>query len=88
MTKMVNDQTTAVVFDFSLGAAMATRYLTTEELAKRLRTSPATVAYWRTCRTGPAGVRIGKRVLYDEQDVAEWVAEQRRQQGDPACSTG
>jgi hypothetical protein len=35
---------------------MAVRLLTTEEVAERFRTSPATVRYWRHIGSGPAGV--------------------------------
>jgi hypothetical protein len=42
---------------------MTIRLLTTEEVAERFRTSPATVRYWRHIGMGPAGVRVGRRVL-------------------------
>jgi DNA-binding transcriptional MerR regulator len=41
-----------------------TDYLTTAEVAKRYRTDPSTVRYWRMKGYGPKGVRCGKRVLY------------------------
>lgn len=49
------------------------RFLTTFELADLLRTSPSTVRYWRTTGYGPAGRRIGRRVLYDREDVESWL---------------
>ncbi len=51
---------------------MIVRLLTTEEVAARFRTSPATVRYWRHVGIGPAGVRVGRRVLYDEAEVIRW----------------
>ena len=51
---------------------MTIRLLTTEEVAVRFRTSPATVRYWRHVGIGPAGVRVGRRVLYDEAEVIRW----------------
>ena len=51
---------------------MSVRLLTTEEVAARFRTSPATVRYWRHVGIGPAGVRIGRRVLYAEFEVDRW----------------
>jgi DNA-binding transcriptional MerR regulator len=51
---------------------MTVRLLTTEEVAVRFRTSPATVRYWRHLGIGPAGVRVGGRVLYDEAEVIRW----------------
>jgi DNA-binding transcriptional MerR regulator len=48
------------------------QYLTTEEVAELFRVPVHTVHYWRTCKTGPRGVRIGKRVLYSVHDIDEW----------------
>ena len=55
----------------------AHRYLTTEEVAERFRTSPGTVRYWRHVRKGPASFRVGARVLYDVALVEAWEAEQQ-----------
>ncbi|SDY50791.1 Helix-turn-helix domain-containing protein [Modestobacter sp. DSM 44400] len=51
---------------------MPIRPLTTEEVAARFRTSPATVRYWRHIGIGPDGVRVGRRVLYDESECDRW----------------
>lgn len=40
-------------------------WLTTKDLAERMRTVPGTVRYWRFAGVGPHGVKIGRRVLYD-----------------------
>jgi excisionase family DNA binding protein len=48
-------------------------YMTTAEVAAALRTSPETVRYWRRIGRGPAGVRVGRRVLYARADVELWV---------------
>ncbi len=48
--------------------------LTTADLADMLRTSPATVRYWRHTGYGPPGTKVGRRVLYDRQDVEAWLA--------------
>ncbi len=48
--------------------------LTTADLADMLRTSPATVRYWRHTGYGPLGTKVGRRVLYDRQDVEAWLA--------------
>jgi DNA-binding transcriptional MerR regulator len=55
------------------------KYLTTEELAERFRTSPSTCRYWRMQRYGPQGVRVGRRTLYDLAEVERWEAEQLAQ---------
>jgi DNA-binding transcriptional MerR regulator len=51
---------------------MTAHLLTTEEVAERFRTSPSTVRYWRQLRIGPNGVRVGRRVLYDETECDRW----------------
>ena len=54
-----------------------TRFMTTEEVATELRTSPETVRYWRHQGTGPRAVKIGRRVLYALDDVEAWIAARR-----------
>ena len=51
---------------------MNVRLLTTAEVAERFRTSPSTVRYWRHLGIGPAGIRAGRRVLYDEVECDRW----------------
>ncbi|SSC22013.1 Winged helix-like DNA-binding domain superfamilydomain-containing protein [Klenkia terrae] len=51
---------------------MTSRLLTTEDVAARFRTSPATVRYWRHAGIGPAGVKVGRRVLYEEVECDRW----------------
>jgi hypothetical protein len=62
----------------ALGKAVAAQriWLTTEDIAKRFRTSPWTVRYWRHMKSGPLGVSIGRRTLYDLTEVERWEAEQ------------
>lgn len=62
------------------------RYLTTEEVAERFRTSPGTVRYWRHVRKGPASFRVGARVLYAVALVEAWEAEQQAAQYAAAAS--
>jgi DNA-binding transcriptional MerR regulator len=58
------------------------KLLTTEEVAERYRTSASTVRYWRAIGYGPKGRRVGRRVLYDEQDVLAFWASLRPASGD------
>lgn len=51
------------------------RYLTTEEVADIARTAPSTVRYWRHLGKGPRAVKKGRRVLYPESAVEQWMAE-------------
>jgi len=53
------------------------KYLITEEVAAVLRTSPSTVRYWRATGVGPRATKVGKRVLYEESDLNEWIASQQ-----------
>lgn len=54
-------------------------YLTTEELAAKLRTTPETVRYWRHMKKGPQSFKVGRRVLYAAADVETFIAEARRE---------
>lgn len=58
------------------------KLLTTEEVAQRYRTSASTVRYWRAIGYGPKGRRVGRRVLYDEQDVQAFWASLRSASGE------
>ncbi|WP_290715652.1 helix-turn-helix transcriptional regulator [Gordonia sp. UBA7599] len=51
--------------------------MTTAEVAELLRTSPETVRYWRHIGSGPRSFKVGRRVLYDSNDVTTWLAEQK-----------
>ena len=68
-----------------MGAGMADPYLNTAEVAELVRTVPATVRYWRHVGKGPRGVKIGRRVLYRESDVREWIERQYDRDGQPAA---
>ena len=52
------------------------KYLTTEEVARRYRTAPSTIRYWRHINYIPGGVKRGRRVLYDPDVLDQWDAEQ------------
>ncbi|MFF4846661.1 helix-turn-helix domain-containing protein [Streptomyces sp. NPDC001194] len=47
-------------------------YLTTAEVAERYRTAESTVRYWRHVGYGPRGVKVGRRVLYSESELARF----------------
>ncbi len=48
---------------------MGSKYLTTEEVAERYRTSPETVRFWRHAGKGPKSLKVGRRVLYALDDL-------------------
>jgi excisionase family DNA binding protein len=57
-----------------------TALLTLTEAAAVLRTPVATLRYWRHLGIGPAGFRLGRRVLYRRDDLDRWVEAQRTAQ--------
>ncbi|PZG54326.1 DNA-binding protein [Spongiactinospora gelatinilytica] len=56
------------------------KYLTTAELAERLRTSPETLRYWRHIGRGPRSWKPGRQVLYALEDVEAWEHRERERQ--------
>jgi len=58
------------------------RNLTTNEVAERYRTVPATVRYWRWAGREPGtfGRKVGRRVLYAEDRLDRWDREQTAEQ--------
>lgn len=56
---------------------MEPKYLTTEEVATRYRTSPSTVRYWRMTGYLAVGTQFGRRTLYDPADLDEWDRQRR-----------
>ena len=54
--------------------------MTLAEAAAHLRTPVATLRYWRHLGTGPAGFRLGRRVVYRRADLDRRVCEQQERQ--------
>lgn len=52
-------------------------YLTTPEVAAKVRRPSETVRYWRHIGVGPRSFKVGRGVLYAREDVERWIAEQR-----------
>jgi hypothetical protein len=48
---------------------MTGHFMTTSDLAERLKTPQSTVRYWRYTGYGPPGLKVGRRVLYRVTDV-------------------
>lgn len=57
-----------------------TALLTTAEFAELARTPAETVRYWRHIGYGPAGFKLGRRVLYDAAEVDAWIQSVRQAQ--------
>ncbi len=47
--------------------------LTTRQAARWLGLAAGTLCNWRSCGQGPAFVRLGRVVRYDEADLAQFV---------------
>lgn len=59
-------------------------YATVEEVAERYRTTPSTVYGWIHKGTAPPSIRVGKRRLFDVDELASWEANLRdSSQSDP-----
>ena len=58
---------------------MATRFLTTAEVAELVRAPAETVRYWRHVGKGPRSFKVpgGRRVLYAVEDVEAWLESAR-----------
>jgi predicted DNA-binding transcriptional regulator AlpA len=56
------------------------KYLTTPEVAELCRAAPETVRYWRHIGYGPRSFKVGRRVLYDAEDVRTWLASLKAEQ--------
>lgn len=53
--------------------------LDTEQAAPFAGVSAGTLENWRTQGTGPRFLKVGRRVLYDPDDIADWRASRRFQ---------
>lgn len=54
------------------------RLLTLVEAAEQLRRPVNTLRHWRYAGIGPASFRMGRRVMYREEDLLAWVDAQRQ----------
>jgi predicted DNA-binding transcriptional regulator AlpA len=63
-----------------------TKYLTTEEVATVCRTSTETVRYWRHVNKGPKSFKLGRRVLYAEDELLAWIEERKGSAAVPRVS--
>lgn len=50
------------------------RYLSPEALARALDVTPRTLLRWHSDRAGPPRTTVGRRPLYSEDRLGEWLA--------------
>lgn len=53
-------------------------YLTTAEVGELIRRPAETLRYWRWRGEGPPSFKIGRRVLYDRDELKAWIDAQKR----------
>lgn len=53
-------------------------YLNTNQTAELLLISPRTLEGWRLTGEGPAYTKAGRRVLYNQENVLDWLEERYR----------
>ena len=58
-------------------AGLEEKLWTAAELAERWHMSAWTLRNWRHQRRGPRAIRIGRRALYPQSEVARWEANRR-----------
>ncbi|MBF0179957.1 MAG: helix-turn-helix domain-containing protein [Magnetococcales bacterium] len=57
---------------------MTTQHLNQIQLARRWNISHRTLERWRSLNEGPPFLKIGGRVVYRQDDIEHYEAEQRR----------
>lgn len=57
---------------------MAESLLMIEEVSERTRVPLSTLRYYRHRGEGPRSFKIGRRVMYRQEDVDAWIGEQMR----------
>ncbi|WP_433504879.1 helix-turn-helix transcriptional regulator [Pseudonocardia halophobica] len=65
---------------------MNRRILGIPEAATLLSRSPDTLRWWRKRNEGPPSFKIGRRVVYFEDELLAWVEEQRRESLPPGAA--
>lgn len=50
-----------------------TKLITADEFAELAHTSPATVRYWVHIGYGPPSAKLGRRRVWREQEVLDWI---------------
>ena len=53
-----------------------TKLMRLPDVAALTGVAEATLRFWRHTGTGPPSARLGRRVVYREEDVTRWIDEQ------------
>lgn len=57
------------------------RPLTASEVSERTTLAPNTLYGWRARGIGPRSYRLGRRVVWDEDELNEWLRQQQDETG-------
>jgi len=57
-------------------------YSTVSEVAARFKTPASTLYRWRSGGTGPRAIRVGRKLLYPESAVQDWLRALELEQAD------
>lgn len=55
---------------------LVTRLMSIDEAAELLRVSRSLLAKWRMTGVGPRFAKVGRRILYDTDDISRWLDRQ------------
>lgn len=58
--------------------------LSTAQVSTMTGVPQNTLRYWRYRGYGPTSFKLGRRVVYSEDDLTEWIERQRQEGGDAA----
>ena len=61
-----------------IGPNVQTGYLRAPDAAEHLGLKVSTLAKMRVCGGGPVFARLGRAIVYDPADLADWVASKKR----------
>ncbi|MCM0618742.1 helix-turn-helix transcriptional regulator [Nocardioides bruguierae] len=75
--QIVDDHQRTVVIVLS----HSTKLLRIDEVSTLTGVPESTLRYWRFCGSGPRSAKLGRRVVYREADVLEWIDAQFEQAG-------
>jgi predicted site-specific integrase-resolvase len=60
-----------------MAARILDDYATPAQLAYELGINPITLMRWHLARKGPPRTKMGRRILYRRESVAQWLASQQ-----------
>jgi predicted DNA-binding transcriptional regulator AlpA len=86
LRRLVREEVAAALAAFRAASSLRTtvpatiegRWLTEQRVAVRIGFALSTLQSWRSEKTGPPYIRVGRQVRYDEEALDAWQGEQPR----------